>query len=226
MAARLAAVQSRVEDAVSRRGPGPSVTLLGVSKRQPLDSLRAAHAAGLRDFGENYAQELRDKRKALTGLPDLRWHYVGALQSNKVKYVVGCTLVHTVDRPSIVAALDKRGVSTGAGVGALIEVNLGGEAQKAGVAPTDVPALLDAFREAQRAQCRGLMIIPPPGDEGSTRSYFRRLRELRDQLARTPRPNVQLDQLSMGMSADFEWAIEEGSTLVRVGTAIFGPRPG
>ena len=219
----VARVRARIADAVKRRGPGPDVTLLGVSKRQPTSAIREAAAAGLVDVGENYAQELRDKRRELAALP-LRWHFIGPVQTNKVKYVVGCTLVHTVDRVELIEALDARADRSGIDQDVLVQVNVAGEATKHGAAPTDVPALLDRFASCARLQCRGLMVIPPLLEPEATRPHFAALRRLRDELARTGRPRVALDVLSMGMSADFEVAIEEGATLVRVGTALFGSR--
>lgn len=223
IATRLRSIEARVREAVGRRGPGPDVTLIGVSKRQPIEKLRAAHDAGLRDFGENYAQELRDKAKALSDL-ELRWHFIGALQSNKAKMVVGKGLVHTVDRPSLLAALAKRAAGEQLVQEVLIEVNFD-EPQKAGVLPGEAAALLDGFADHPSLRCLGLMVIPPIGPPEQTRGHFQELRRLRDSLAQRPRAGVELRHLSMGMSSDFEVAIEEGATLVRVGTAIFGPRP-
>ena len=224
LADRLDRVRSAIASAVGRRGPGPEVELVGVSKRQPSAAIREAHAAGLLAFGENYAQELRDKVEELSELA-VTWHFIGALQSNKVKYVVGPGLVHTVDRVSLLEAIEKRAAKQGVEQRTLVEVNLG-ERQKAGADTDEIPALLGAFAETPHVRCEGLMIIPPAGAPEQTRVYFRQLRELRDTLAATPRPNVDLRHLSMGMSSDYEVAIEEGATLVRVGTAIFGPRPG
>lgn len=224
IADNLARIRDRIAAAVARRGPGPLPTLIGVSKRQPIAALEAALAAGLADFGENYAQEFRDKVAALGHDPP-RWHFIGALQTNKIKYVVGKALIHTVDRPALIDALQARAARDGVTQEVLVEVNLGDEAQKAGVREAELPALLDRFADAPALRCRGLMVIPPVDEPSETRAFFARLRELRDRLAAGGRPGVALDHLSMGMSADFEEAIEEGATLVRVGTAIFGPRP-
>jgi hypothetical protein len=223
IAERVAAVRERIAAAVKRRGPGPDVRLVGVGKRQPTSALREAAAADLLDIAENYAQELRDKRRELADLP-LRWHFIGPVQTNKVKYVVGCTLVHTIDRAELVDALDARADRGGVDQDVLVQVNVAGEAAKHGVAPSEVPALLDRFARCSRVRCRGLMLIPPLLDPEATRPHFAALRALRDALASTPRPRVELEVLSMGMSADFEVAIAEGSTLVRVGTALFGSR--
>lgn len=191
------------------------VTLIAVSKGQPAGSLREAYAAGQRDFGENYAQEWRSKADALAELPDLRWHFIGSLQTNKVKLVAGrVEYVHTVDRVELARELSKRLAARGARVRVFLEVNVGGEAAKAGCALADVPALAAAVRALPALELVGLMCIPPA--DADPRPHFRRLRALRDELG--------LSQLSMGMSADWPVAVEEGATFVRVGTAIFGPR--
>jgi pyridoxal phosphate enzyme (YggS family) len=218
----LRGIRERIAAAAARRGPGPDVTLIGVAKHQPVESVRAAIAAGLTDVGENYAQELRGKQEALTGC-DVRWHFIGGLQSNKVKLVVGRALIHTVDRPSLISAIATRARGAGVVQAVLLEVNLGGEAQKAGAAPEDVPALLDAIAaEGGAVVCRGLMALPPQDTPDRTRTRFAALRGLMER--QTPRPYCELRELSMGMSGDFEEAILEGATLVRVGTAIFGAR--
>ncbi|MEM7158967.1 MAG: YggS family pyridoxal phosphate-dependent enzyme [Myxococcota bacterium] len=224
IATRLAAIQERIATAVARRGDGPAVALLGVSKRQPLELIEEAAAAGQLDFGENYAQELRDKRSAT---PDAqwRWHFIGALQRNKVKQVVGCALVHTIDRPELLPVFEQRAAAAGIRQAVLVQVNTADEAGKAGTAPAQLGALLDRFADLDHVHCRGLMSIPPQGTPEQTRPHFRDLRQLRDQHAAHTRPGVELHELSMGMSADFEVAIEEGATIVRVGTALFGPRP-
>lgn len=222
VADNLRRIQDRVAAAAARRGPGPDVTLIGVAKHQPAQSVRAAIGAGLTDVGENYAQELRQKQDALTGVA-ARWHFIGGLQSNKVKLVVGRALIHTVDRASLVAAIAGKARAAGCVQEVLLEVNLAGEDQKAGARPDDVPALLDAIAaEAGAVVCRGLMTLPPQDTPERTRPWFAALRELQ---ARLPaRPHCEQRELSMGMSADFEVAIAEGATLVRVGTAIFGAR--
>lgn len=222
VADNLRRIQDRVAAAVARRGPGPDVTLIGVAKHQPIESVQAALAAGLTDVGENYAQELRQKQDALADTP-ARWHFIGGLQSNKVKLVVGRALIHTVDRASLVAAIAAKARAAGCVQAVLLEVNLAGEAQKAGVSPDAVEPLLDAIAaEGGAVVCRGLMTLPPNDTPERTRPWFAALRELQ---ARLPvRPHVEPRELSMGMSADFEVAISEGATLVRVGTAIFGAR--
>ncbi len=207
VAERLAGVRAAVP---------PGVTLVAVSKAQPAAAIREAHAAGQRHFGENYVQEWRDKAQALADLGDLAWHFVGSLQTNKVKYLVGrVALVHTVDRLDLAREISRRSVQAGATTPVLVEVNVAAEPSKAGCAPAEVPALVAAARELPGLEVRGLMCIPPA--EGDPRAHFRALRALRERLA--------LAELSMGMSADYRTAIEEGATIVRVGTAIFGERP-
>jgi pyridoxal phosphate enzyme (YggS family) len=206
-------VRERIALACSRAGRDPgSVRLIAVSKTKPVELVRAAYAAGQGIFGENYAQELREKADAV---PDAEWHFVGALQTNKAKMVVGrAALIHTCDRLALAQELSKRGKAAGVSQRLLLEVNVGREQQKAGVLPEDVPALLAQVQALPALACEGLMCIPPA--EGDPRPHFRSLRQLAGGLA--------LPELSMGMSADFEIAIEEGATLVRVGTAIFGGR--
>jgi pyridoxal phosphate enzyme (YggS family) len=207
IAARLEAIRARVP---------PGVTLVAVSKTHPAEAIREAYAAGQRDFGENYAQEWREKADALADLPDVRWHFVGSLQTNKVKYLAGRVhLVHAVDREELARELSRRFGQKGAVARVLVEVNTGGEATKSGCPPADAPALAAAVRALPDVELRGLMGMPPPEDD--PRPHFRLLRELRDRLG--------LAELSMGMSADWPIAIEEGATIVRVGTAIFGERP-
>jgi pyridoxal phosphate enzyme (YggS family) len=207
LAARLAAVKA---------GLPPGVTLVAVSKTQPVEAIREAWAAGQRDFGENYAQEWRQKAEALADLPDLTWHFIGSLQTNKVKYLAPrATWVQTLDREELARELGKRYAAVGATARVLVEVNLGGETQKSGCAPERVEALVALSRGLPGLEVAGLMCIPPP--EQDPRPHFARLRALRDQLG--------LRELSMGMSADWRIAVEEGATMVRLGTALFGERP-
>jgi pyridoxal phosphate enzyme (YggS family) len=199
-----------------RAGIPPGVTLVAVSKTQPVAAIREAYAAGQRDFGENYAQEWREKADALADLADIRWHFIGALQTNKVKYLAGRVFaIHTVDRPDLARELSKRFLQKGAVARVFLEVNTGGEASKAGCTPEETLSLAEMVRTLPALDLVGLMTIPPP--EGDPRPHFRVLASLRDRLG--------LRELSMGMSADWRVALEEGATVVRVGTAIFGERP-
>jgi pyridoxal phosphate enzyme (YggS family) len=194
----------------------PGVSLVAVSKTQPAAAIREAYAAGQRDFGENYAQEWREKADALADLADLRWHFIGGLQTNKVKYLAGrVAYVHTVDREELAREISKRFAQRGAVARVLVEVNTGDEAAKSGCAPDDAPRLCEAIRALPAIEVAGLMCIPPAAED--PRPHFRLLRALRDRLG--------LAELSMGMSADWRIAVEEGATLVRIGTAIFGTRP-
>ena len=220
----LAAVRDRVAAAERAAGRPPgSVRLVAVSKKMTADDVRAALAAGQRLFGESYGQELRDKRAALAAdAPAPEWHFIGPLQGNKVKYVAGqVSLVHSVDSVALAEVIEARGVPQAC----LVQVNVAGEASKHGVAPAALGALLDRFAAFAHLRCAGLMLIPPLGPSPeAARPHFAALRALRDAEHARARPNVDLTELSMGMSDDFEVAIAEGATLVRVGTAIFGRR--
>lgn len=198
----------------------PAVTLVAVSKAHPAAAIREAFAAGQRHFGENYAQEWREKAAALSDLPDIVWHFVGSLQTNKVRLLVAAeppraAWIHTVDREELAREISRRATLRGATVKVLLEVNVAGEPRKAGCAPGAVPPLAEAVAKLPGLELRGLTCIPPA--EGDPRPHFRALRALAASLG--------LPDLSMGMSADFEAAIEEGATLVRIGTAVFGERP-
>lgn len=222
-AERLAAVRARIAGACAAAGRDPSsVRLLAVSKTKPPEAVREAYGAGLRDFGESYAQELEAKARALADLPDLRWHFIGHLQTNKAKVVARvASAVHTVDSVHLARELGKRAQREGRELDAFVEVNVGGEAQKSGCAPRELEAVLDAVaREAPWLRSVGLMTVPPD-DEAATRAAFGTLATLRNLHGGAAR----LPELSMGMSDDLELAVAAGSTWVRVGTALFGARP-
>jgi len=222
-AERLASVLARIESAARQAGRDPSeVTLLAVSKQQPAGLVRAAAAAGQRQFGENYVQEALAKLESLRDLP-LVWHFIGQLQANKTRDVaVAFQWVHTLARAKIAARLSAHRPHYAGPLDVLLQVRLAEEDGKGGVAPAQVPALAEIVAGLPRLRLRGLMCIPPPpGDEALGRAPFRRLRELALDLNRG---GHSLDTLSMGMSADLEAAVAEGATIVRVGTAIFGPR--
>jgi len=217
VAERLAQIRSQVAAACARAGrPVESVTLVAVSKLKPAALIREAYEAGQRDFGENYAQELRDKAAELAGLEGLRWHAIGPLQTNKVKYVAKAALsFHALDRLEVAQELSRRRQETP--IPCYVEVNVGGEASKSGLAPDALGPFLESVRALPGLRVEGLMSMPPPTeDEQVARGYFRTLRELAGRYG--------LEGLSMGTTHDFELAIEEGATLVRVGTAIFGER--
>jgi PLP dependent protein len=220
---RLAAIRTRIDEATQRanrvRG---SVQLVAVSKTKSAAAIRAAYAAGQRDFGENYVQEFANKAAELADLPDLRWHFIGSLQRNKAKLATNLShMIHTVDRDELVDALDKRAETIGKTLQILIEVNVGDESSKSGCGIDAFPALLERALRASHLQVRGLMAIPPFFDDSeAVRPFFSKLRHVRDAYGGA----ASLPELSMGMSHDFAVAIAEGATLVRVGTAIFGSR--
>ena len=221
---RVAWVLDRIAEAERRSGRSPgAVKLVAVSKTQPLSRIREAHAAGLSVFGENYIQEAAEKVPAL---PGAEWHLIGKLQGNKVRKAVSLfAWIQTADSARRLAEISRCAVEAGRVVPALIEVNLGGEESKAGVSPEDLGQVVAESGPLPGVRVEGLMAIPPYSeDPEATRPYFERLRELRDRLARET--GAALREMSMGMSNDFEAAVEEGATMVRVGTAIFGSRQG
>jgi len=224
--AALQSVRERVAQAASAAGRAPdSVRLVAVSKLQPVSMVRDAATAGQVDFGENYVQEGCDKIAALADVPGLVWHFIGQLQGNKTREVAEhFHWVHTVDRGRIAARLSAQRPAHMPPLQVLLQVSLADEPGKGGVTPAELPALAAAVAVLPRLQLRGLMCIPPPaaGLEAQ-RQPFRQLRELLAALQAVGHP---LDTLSMGMSDDLEAAVLEGATLVRVGTAIFGRRPG
>ena len=211
-------VRARIAKAEVAAGRAPgSVRLVAVSKTKPSSAIREAYAAGQRDFGENYAQELAEKAVALADLADLRWHFIGHLQSNKAKLVAPVAhLVHAVDSASVASALAKRAPSR---LRVLVEVNVAGEAEKHGVPPSAVGPLLTAIEAEPNLELAGFMTMPPH-DLDATKRAFADLVALRDQHGGAAR----LPELSMGMSDDLELAIAAGATMVRIGTAIFGAR--
>ena len=218
---RLTIVQARIGAAAYKLGrDASSIRLVLASKTQPGEAIRAAYQAGARDFGENYVQEAIAKRAELADLTEVRWHLIGHLQTNKARTAASAfSLIHSVDSVRLAEALARAQPSPR--VHALIEVNLGGEASKTGVTPDSVAAILDAARG--KIEVDGLMTIPPPAPTAeAARPYFARLRELRDRLA--TQSSYALSELSMGMTDDFEVAIEEGATIVRIGRAVFGER--
>jgi len=219
-AERIADVQARITDAARRSGRSPEeVTLVAVTKTVPVERIREAVEAGLKDFGENYVQEALPKLAALGN--DVRWHFIGHLQSNKARLVAGAfALIHSLDSVALAGELNKRAANAGVTQNVLIEVRLDPAETKTGVLPEELGVLTDTVMALPHLRLQGLMGMPPlfPDPEES-RPYFAHLRELSEIL-----PEGARRELSMGMSTDFEVAIEEGATIVRVGTAIFGPR--
>ena len=217
LADRFAQIEARIQAACTRAARArTAVVLVAVSKLHPPQSIRAAHAIGQRDFGENYAQELRDKHAVLATLEGIRWHAIGPLQPKNAKYVARAAhTFHALERLDTAQELSKR--RTGEPLKCLIEVNVGTEASKAGVAPAAVAQLAQSVRALPNLQLVGLTCLPPfSEDPEGSRVHFRAIKSLAQALG--------LAELSMGTTQDFEVAIEEGATLIRVGTALFGER--
>jgi PLP dependent protein len=220
---RLAQLRARLARAAAAAGrSAQSVTLLAVGKAQPLELLRAAAHCGVRDFGENYLQEALGKIAALREQP-LTWHFIGHLQTNKTRSIAQeFAWVHTLDRLKLAERLAAQRSPHVAPLNVCLQVNLGGEASKGGVSAAQLPELAQAVAALPRLKLRGLMCIPPEESEPARqRAWFAQLRGLQDGLNAA---GADLDTLSMGMSGDFEAAIAEGATIVRLGTALFGPR--
>lgn len=230
LTANLATVRARLARAAERSGRDPaSIRLLAVTKQVSAERIRDLVALGVRTVGENRVQEALRKQAELADLP-LDWHLIGHLQTNKVKQVVGAfELIHGVDSVKLALALDARAEALWAGKSrqdVLLQVNVGQEASKSGFFPADLPAAAAEILECQHLNVRGLMTVAPyAADPESVRGLFRRLRELRDACQRLAGERAELRELSMGMSHDFPVAIEEGATIVRVGSALFGRRP-
>jgi len=219
----IRAVRERIRAATERAGRTvDSVTLLAVSKSHPADLLRAAAHEGVEHFGESYVQEALPKIETLRGL-ELTWHYIGQLQGNKTRPVAEhFAWVHGVDRLRVAQRLSDQRPFHAPPLNVCLQVNVGGEASKGGVSPQELPALAAAVAALPRLRLRGLMCLPPPEDDAARqRHWFAETARLQGSLHL---PGTRLDTLSMGMSTDFEMAIEEGSTIVRIGTALFGPR--
>ncbi|MGE5552735.1 MAG: YggS family pyridoxal phosphate-dependent enzyme [Betaproteobacteria bacterium] len=223
----LAGVRQRIAEAAGRAGRDPEmVRLVAVTKGQALDDLRTILAAGVADLGENRVQELTAKAGALVGAPLApRWHMIGYLQRNKVKALLPwCRIIHSIDRLALGEELARR-AEGGPPVEVLVEVNVAGEESKAGVRPAEAEELVRRLAKLPALRVRGLMTVAPASPEAErNRPIFRELRRLLERLNALQLPGAELAELSMGMSQDYEVAVEEGATLVRIGTAIFGPR--
>ena len=229
IAENIAVIQQRIADALRRAGRSAGdVALMAVTKTLSPDRIREAYVAGVRLFGENRVQEFAAKAEALADLPEAEWHMIGHLQTNKAtKAVELFSAVDSLDSVKLAEKLDVAARKVGEKLRVLIEINVGGETAKSGVAPDsrELESLLLAAPGFDAMEFRGLMTVPPfTEDPEGARPYFRRLRQLRDTIVVRKLPSIRMDVLSMGMSHDFEVAIEEGSTCIRVGTAIFGER--
>ncbi len=218
-------VMAAIADAADRSGRDPrEVKLLAATKTQPAEAVRAAVEAGVNLLGENYVQEAQAKKELVGG--DAEWHLIGHLQRNKARAAAGLfSLIQSLDNARLARVLDREAQEQDRDVGVLVEVNLGGEASKTGVAEEGLVPLLREVSGLSRVRVRGLMVVPPlDADPEASRPYFRRLRDLRDSVNELGLANIALEELSMGMTHDYHIAVAEGSTLVRVGTALFGPR--
>jgi pyridoxal phosphate enzyme (YggS family) len=226
VAENLASIKQRIETACRRSGRDPgSVKLVGVTKTVSIERIREGVAAGLAILGENYIQEALKKKELLAGL-DFSWHFIGHLQSNKAKLAAASfDCIHTVDRESLALELDRQAQRLGRRIPVLIQVNVGDESTKSGVAPGALPALFKTVSAMEWIEARGLMTLPPWfEDPERVRPFLALLRKLLERLRQDARSPEDLVELSMGMSNDFEVAIEEGATLVRIGTLLFGER--
>jgi pyridoxal phosphate enzyme (YggS family) len=227
ISANIDRVRAGIAAACRRSSRRPEdITIIAVTKTFPAERIRDAVRAGVQDIGENYVQELLPKHEALSG-EAIRWHFIGHLQSNKVKFIAPwVTLLHALDNRSLAEELDRRGKQNSRTLDVLIEVNTTGEETKFGLAPDAVVPFVRSLEDLPGIRISGLMTIGPflPDPQGS-RPMFRRLRGLRDELTGIAQENLHPVHLSMGMTGDYEVAVEEGATFVRVGTALFGSRP-
>lgn len=227
IARNVEAVLANIRRAAQRAGrPADSIRLVAVTKSVSVDRIRLAIDAGVRILGENRLQEALPKLTAVSPRADLAWHFIGRLQRRKVKSVVGrFEMIHSLDSVELAAEIDRRAGEAGLCQPVLLEVNVGGEPNKAGLLPSAVPEALVMLDGMSNLSVRGLMAIPPLGSEPeAARPYFRRVSELARSMTRPGFRRVRMEHLSMGMSQDYEIAVEEGATMVRVGTAIFGAR--
>ena len=225
IAENLREIDRRICEACARSGRRrEDVTLIAVSKTKPVSMIQEAIAEGIVDFGENKPQELRDKYDELP--KDLRWHMIGNLQRNKVKYVVGrAVMIHSVGSLKLAEAIDKEAAAKNIVMPCLVEVNVAGEESKGGIALQDTEEFVRRIAEFEHIQMKGFMTIAPFVEDAElNRVHFRALRNLAVDIGRKNIDNIMVNELSMGMTGDFEVAIEEGATLVRVGTGIFGER--
>ncbi len=226
MCNRLKDIEKKVQDACRRSGRDPArVTVVAVSKKKPAAMVRELYQCGQRIFGENYVQEGIKKVKALSDLSEIKWHFIGHLQRNKTKLaVLNFDWIQTVDSVKLAKSLNRHATEQGKILNVLVQVNIGREESKYGLMPEKVPEFLEQVSSLSNICVRGLMTIHPfSASKEAARKWFRQMADLRSELVKIF-PELDLSELSMGMSNDFEVAIEEGATMVRIGTALFGPR--
>lgn len=219
----LNAINQRINDAAKKYGRDANeIKLIAVTKTYPIDVMNEAISAGVTDIGENKPQEVRNKFDSV--LP-VNWHLIGHLQTNKVKYVIDrCCMIHSVDSIKLMDEIERQAVSHDKNIDILIQVNISGEESKSGIAPQELDSLLDHAANLTHTHVKGLMTIAPKSEFGDAEVHFRNMKMLFDKQKQIHRENVVMQELSMGMSGDFEKAIKHGSTMIRVGSAIFGPR--
>ena len=220
---RLNDVKSRISAAAKECGRAPEdIKLIAVTKTYPIEAMNEAIRLGVTDIGENKPQEIRDK---FDNVSPVNWHLIGHLQTNKVKYIIDrCTLVHSVDSIKLMAEIDRQAQNHNRDIDILIQVNISGEESKSGIAPDELPSLLEYAKNLTNTHVKGLMTIAPKCDIDEVSRHFSNMKELFDQTAKQSYKNVTMTELSMGMSGDFETAIKHGATMVRIGSLIFGPR--
>ena len=220
---RLNDVKVRIRAAAKECGRVPEdIKLIAVTKTYPVEAMNEAIRLGVTDIGENKPQEIRDK---FDNVSPVNWHLIGHLQTNKVKYIIDrCTLVHSVDSIKLMAEIDRQAQDHNRDIDILIQVNISGEESKSGIAPDELPLLLEYAKNLTNTHVKGLMTIAPKCDIDEVSRHFSNMKELFDQTAKQSYKNVTMTELSMGMSGDFETAIKHGATMVRIGSLIFGPR--
>ena len=220
---RLNDVKARISAAAKESGREPEdIKLIAVTKTYPIEAMNEAIRLGVTDIGENKPQEIRDK---FDNVSPVNWHLIGHLQTNKVKYIIDrCTLIHSVDSIKLMAEIDRQAQNHNRDIDILIQVNISGEESKSGIAPDELPSLLEYAKNLTNTHVKGLMTIAPKCDIDEVSRHFSNMKELFDQTARQSYENVTMTELSMGMSGDFETAIKHGATMVRIGSLIFGPR--
>ena len=220
---RLNDVKARISAAAKECGRAPEdIKLIAVTKTYPIEAMNEAIRLGVTDIGENKPQEIRDK---FGNVSPVNWHLIGHLQTNKVKYIIDrCTLIHSVDSIKLMAEIDRQAQNHNRDIDILIQVNISGEESKSGIAPDELPSLLEYAKNLTNTHVKGLMTIAPKCDIDEVSRHFSNMKELFDQTAKQSYRNVTMTELSMGMSGDFETAIKHGATMVRIGSLIFGPR--
>lgn len=220
---RLNDVKARISAAAKECGREPEdIKLIAVTKTYPIEAMNEAIRLGITDIGENKPQEIRDK---FDNVSPVNWHLIGHLQTNKVKYIIDrCTLIHSVDSIKLMTEIDRQAQNHNRDIDILIQVNISGEESKSGIAPDELPSLLEYAKNLTNTHVKGLMTIAPKCDIDEVSRHFSNMKELFDQTAKQSYRNVTMTELSMGMSGDFETAIKHGATMVRIGSLIFGPR--